>query len=256
MIGATLNVLVEKMTPHDSMVGLDLWETFFLTFRLFTTPESLLEALKLRYDLLAPQQMPMTPATIRLWNERKVMPVRLRIFNFLKTWLESYWCSESDDPIFDALVLFIKERISRSFPVESPRLLDLVKKTRSLEASVAIGHSALGPMLSFDRSKHGSPTSPLYGNAFFNTSATTALPPTPIMNKQLFNNLRTGQTSINITDFHALELARQLTLMESSLYCAITPEDLLHSGKKKVASLKGHEHAFQPHHRLGGRQHS
>jgi hypothetical protein len=58
------------------------------------------------------------------------------------------------------------------------------------------------------------------------------------MNKQLFNNLRSGQTSINITDFHALELARQLTLMESSLYCAITPEDLLESGKRKVASLK------------------
>jgi hypothetical protein len=182
--------------------------------------------------------MPVTPETMRLWNERKVMPVRLRIFNLLKTWLESYWRNESDDCILDALILFIQERLSRSFPVESPRLLDLIKKSGSLEASTGIGHGAFGRVVSSDRFKHGSPTSPLYGNAFFNTSATTNLPPTPIMNKQLFNNLRSGQTSINITDFHALELARQLTLMESSLYCAITPEDLLESGKRKVASLK------------------
>jgi hypothetical protein len=116
MIGATLEVLVEKMTPHDTMVDLDFWETFFLTFRLFTTPQSLLKALELRYELSAPQQMPVTPETMRLWNERKVMPVRLRIFNLLKTWLESYWRNESDDCILDALILFIEERLSRSFP--------------------------------------------------------------------------------------------------------------------------------------------
>ncbi len=236
--GATLEVLVERMTPHDAMVDLDFWETFFLTFRLFTTPALTLEALELRWDVSPPVQMPLVTETIRLWNEHKVMPVRLRIFNFLKTWLEIYWLKEFDDDILDTLRIFVKERLSRSFPVESSRVMELIRAKAAKETSPFPHHRAFAMVRSSDRFKTSGPTSPLYGNTFFNAAVATKLPPTPIMNKQLFNNLRAGNSAIHITDFHALELARQLTLMESNLYCAISPEDLLQTGKKKVASLK------------------
>lgn len=237
-VGATLEVLIEKMTPHDSLVDVDIWETFFLTFRLFTTPILVLETLELRWDVSPPLQMPIITETILLWNERKVMPVRLRIFNFLKTWLEVYWRQDSDDDILGALTTFVQERLSRSFPVESSRLMELINLNTARDTATSSSNRAFTKVRSTDRFKTGGPTSPLYGNAFFNAAVATTLPPTPIMNKQLFNNLRFGNTAIHITDFHALELARQLTLMESSLYCAISPEDLLQTGKMKVASLK------------------
>ncbi len=69
-------------------------------------------------------------------------------------------------------------------------------------------------------------------------SMSSTLPPTPIINQKLHNNLRNKSLSINITEFDALELARQFTLMESKLFVQILPEDLLMTGKKSIPQLK------------------
>ncbi len=235
--GASLDVLVEKLTPHDTVIDAEVMETFFLTFRLFTTPARLLQALELRYDLSPPARMPLIPETIRIWNERKVTPVRLRIFKLLKTWLEAYWNDESDVDTLEDMSMFIRERLSWAFPSESPRLLALVSSYRSGDTP-RVANRAFSRVRSSDRFSASSPTSPLYAAGFFNATAMTGLPPTPIMGKQLFNNLRSGSAGIVVTDFHALELARQLTLMESKLYCAITADDLLQTGRKKIPSLR------------------
>jgi len=42
--------------------------------------------------------------------------------------------------------------------------------------------------------------------------------------------------SILITDFDALELARQMTIMENNLYLAIQPLELLETGQQGVKS--------------------
>jgi hypothetical protein len=46
------------------------------------------------------------------------------------------------------------------------------------------------------------------------------------------------QPNILVTDFDTTELARQLTVMESKLFAAVAPEDLLQTGKKSVPELK------------------
>lgn len=53
-----------------------------------------------------------------------------------------------------------------------------------------------------------------------------------MMTKTLLTALRAKNfASISITDFDTLELARQLTIMECNLYCAIQPEEILETGQ-------------------------
>lgn len=52
------------------------------------------------------------------------------------------------------------------------------------------------------------------------------------MTRALLANLRNRNwNTIVITDFDALELARQLTIMEITLYCKILPEEVLECGE-------------------------
>jgi hypothetical protein len=61
--------------------------------------------------------------------------------------------------------------------------------------------------------------------------------PRPTMTKTLLAALRSKNfASILITDFDALELARQMTIMENNLYLAIQPLELLETGQQGVKS--------------------
>lgn len=218
LIGATLDVLVEKLTPHDTLVDPAFLDTFFLTFRLFTTANKLLQALEVRFDLSPPASMPINDATIRLWNERKLTPIRLRVLNFLRLWLDAHWKQQDRDAV-QPMLEFVDERLCKAFPNDSPRLRELIVKLGEGQTPVKKHSRKL--------SKTFSPTS----------FASPPPPPTPILNRALFGALRTGAKGISVTDFDALELARQLTLKESALFQAIAPEDLLQTGKRKVPSL-------------------
>ena len=57
--------------------------------------------------------------------------------------------------------------------------------------------------------------------------------PRPIVTKTLVSNLRSRNfASISITDFDCLELARQLSIMESNVFCAIQAEEILEGGQE------------------------
>ena len=43
---------------------------------------------------------------------------------------------------------------------------------------------------------------------------------------------------VPIIEFDTLELARQLTIFESKLFCRVLPEDLLQTGKKTIPELR------------------
>ena len=212
IIGASLAVLVEKMTPHDVPPEPTFWQTFFFTFRLFTTPTDLLSSLMTRYDLLPPAHTAFGERERAIWIERKVVPVRLRIYNLLKAWLETHWRQDTDDVILDTLQIFVTEVIARTLPAMAPRLQAVIRKRLS------------GPLTALSE-----PERPLLGG----------LPPTPIISKSLNSMLQKNtSTNIPITEFDTLELARQLTLLESKLFCCVSPEDLLQTGKKTIPELK------------------
>lgn len=66
-----------------------------------------------------------------------------------------------------------------------------------------------------------SPTTPL------STTPLTDIP-RPELNKAVMNQLRARQFgNVSLLEFSPIEMARQLTLLESRLYCALPPEELI-----------------------------
>ncbi|OAX37080.1 ras GEF [Rhizopogon vinicolor AM-OR11-026] len=216
LVAATIEVLFERMTPHDSLVDPAFSAVFFLTFRLFTTPLALVETIIDRYNIMPPPDL--SEDELRIWQQRKGIPIRLRVSNFLKTWLEMYWRPGVDDVALPHLSSFTRDALLHYFPTPSQRILDLISMRQDSNTSLVSPKSerVRDPGMSINPPSH-SPSEI----------------PRPTMTKALLATLR-GKNfdSVAVTDFDALELARQLTIMECNLYCAIQPEEVLETGQE------------------------
>lgn len=248
--GATLSCLIERMTLHDQTIDPVFSSTFFLTFRMFTAPGELAEMLMARFSIEPPTNPKPTEADLQLWRDKKLTPIRLRVYNFFKTWLEMHWKPESDAVILHPLLKFTRETMTSAMPAPAARLVDLIqKRTIPLQGSATQGDVArprgLMRLASTEKLKAGKPI--LEGAPASATipGAFSSLPPSPIVSKALYALLRTPPyvpTSIN--DFDPTELARQFTILESKLYCAILPEELISqeygqkSSPKKVSNIR------------------
>jgi hypothetical protein len=221
--GGTLMCLVERMTLHDTTIDPNFANTFFLTFRLFTTPIELAEILFRRFDLKQPTAHPMTPAAVKSWTDSKATPIRLRIYNFFKTWIEVYWQHESDQTIVQPLLDFARGPLSKKMPSVAQRLIDLVQKRCVPTPAATGGARPLHRAQSTERLKSG---------RF--SEAPAGLRPAPITSKSFLGSLRSAAPSaMRLLEVDPLELARQLTILESKLYCKIRPEELLGPGLGK-----------------------
>ncbi|KZT11896.1 ras GEF [Laetiporus sulphureus 93-53] len=219
LVGATLAALVERMTPHDTLVEPSFAAVFFMTFRLFTTPAELLEVIIVRYNTAPPPGLP--EANVRFWQQRKGLPVRLRVHNFIKAWLEIHWRPETDNVVLPTLLNFTHEGLSFMFPHPAQRIFELIGQWQMKGGETAASTKV-------ERvSNVGIPTIP--------HTVPPSEAPRPVITKALLNALKNGNFgSVFITDFDALELARQLTTVESALYCAIRPEEILEMGQENA----------------------
>ncbi|KAJ7644234.1 ras guanine nucleotide exchange factor domain-containing protein [Roridomyces roridus] len=217
IVGATIDVLVEKMTPHDSLVDPAFSAVFFLTFRLFSSPLELVDTIIRRYNLLPPNGISMED--LQLWQQRKGIPVRLRVSNFIKIWVDIYWRPGVDDVALEPLATFTDEGLGMMFPGPAQRIQDLIELRRQTSQSVT------SPMNERTRDPGMSINPP-------SASVPIGEIPRPIMTKTLLANLRSKNfAAVAITDFDPLELARQLTIMECNLYCCIQPVEVLETGQ-------------------------
>ncbi|EPQ26580.1 uncharacterized protein PFL1_06906 [Pseudozyma flocculosa PF-1] len=251
--GATLNALVGKMTPHGSTVDATVSGAFFLCFRLFTSPGELLEALVTRFDLQPSDDVKANEADLANWRDRVLVPVRLRVLNFLKSWLESHWHPPTDQAILERLIAFTQQAGTGALTKPAQRLEELARKrlaTKASKANVLVGNQrgpgSLQRIISSEGLKSGSAalamtdTSQMYAPSAFARGGPA--PPASIVSKALLSNLRSDNLQkVNIMDFDPLELARQLTIVDSKLYCAIQPEELLGSKftKETLAAAGG-----------------
>ncbi|KAJ3932512.1 MAG: ras guanine nucleotide exchange factor domain-containing protein [Lentinula lateritia] len=216
LVGATLAVLVEKLTPHDSIVDPAFSAVFFMTFRLFCTPLEVVEALIARYNLVPP--LGLSHDDVLVWQQRKGLAVRLRVSNFIKLWLDLYWRPTPDDSALPMLEAFTRNGLMTMFPGPAERIIDMIYGRKEQKDS---GFSPKG-----DRSR----------DPGMSLNPPSAPPPSeiprPLMTKTLLSALRSRNfAAISITDFDPLELARQMTIMESRLYGQIMPEEILESGQ-------------------------
>lgn len=270
--GATLSALVERMTPHDTTIDATFATAFFLCFRLFTTPMELLETLEARYNMRPSAKVELDADEYTRWMEIKVAPVRLRVFNFFKTWLEAHWNPPTDFVILDRLIDFIRTSMTHSLHRPGQRLADLALKRQAAGDSPAgkqisfptaatvklpsKNHPAsLKRMVSTDRVKSvgvnggatmsalssggmPSPLSEVPSMYAMGKTSSGGPAPTPIVSKALLSQLRvTPLPRINIIEFDATELARQLTILESKIYCSIQPEELIGQEFSKKAGV-------------------
>jgi hypothetical protein len=210
--GGSLPALVERLTTHESTPDALFVSTFYLTFRLFCTPVALTEALIDRFDYVG--EAPHIAA-----------PVRLRTYNVFKGWLESQWRDETDREALALIKQFAEQRLTAVLPSAGKRLFDLAEK-------VSVIDGALVPRLVSSMSKTSSSLAQL-------VPADTPIPASAISRSQmnLLTNWKIGGTSPSILDFDPLEIARQLTMKQMSLFCSIMPEELLGSRWTKFGGV-------------------
>ncbi|KAL7944558.1 ras guanine nucleotide exchange factor domain-containing protein [Trichoderma barbatum] len=201
--GGTLPALVERLTTHEATPDATFVSTFYLTFRLFCTPVQLTEALIDRFEYA--EESPQTSG-----------PVRLRVYNAFKGWLESHWRDQADRDALTLIIPFAEDRLNAVLPSAGSRLLELANRVS--------GEGALVPRLVSSMGK----TSTAIGQY-----VPAELPlPSSVISKGQQNSLQSfkaGGASPTILDFDALELARQLTVMQMNIFCSILPEELLAS---------------------------
>ncbi|KDN46617.1 ras GEF [Tilletiaria anomala UBC 951] len=240
LIGATLQALVEKLTPHDTTVDPTFSNAFAMCFRLFTTPQSLCDAMVARYHVVPPADVELSEEERKLFEQRKVLPVCLRVVNFLRNWLEVHWQPSTDAVILEGVVQFAKAQEQPALQRAVSRLADLAQRRLSAGAATKVqmmisasrGPGSLTRVVSADHVKREGPLASLTNlSSMYSPQAfpkNGPAPPAPIVSKALLSHLRQiNPHMVNVLDFDALELARQLTVMESKLYCAILPEELL-----------------------------
>ena len=202
--GGTLQALVERLTTHDSTPDSMFVSTFYLTFRLFATPIELAKALIDRFEYVGE-------------SPHIAGPVRLRVYNVFKGWLESHWRNLSDLEALSLIESFAEEMLGRVLPGAGRRLLELARKASSID----------GPLVPRQVSSMGKTSTSIAQYI----PADTPLPVTT-MSKSSINalkNWKMGGSPPTILEFDPLELARQLTIKEMTIFCSIMPEELLGS---------------------------
>lgn len=201
IVGGTLAALVEKLTSQHGPPEPEYNTAFLLTFRLFTNAVELTEALITRFEYAGDCNTDSSPA-------------RLRVYNFFKTWLESHYLPENDASALKIIHKFAIEKLSPQFSGPGQRLAELIKKASQIKVTSTANQlvSAVGKTcvsLSTDYEK-------------------TIIPHANINREQLY--LLTGGAytkKLSLLDLDSVEIARQLTIVESKRFCAIQPHELL-----------------------------
>ena len=188
--GGTLPALIERLTLHD---GLDsnFIATFLLTYRSFTTTRELFTYLFHRFTIQPP--MGLDPEELEVWTEKKLTPIRLRVFNIIKSWLENFYLEDEAD---DREALSMIKEFSGSAAMKDTmsfaavQLIKLVEKREQSEGA--------------------------FRKMVLNLTTQAPAPITP-------RNLK----KIKFLELDPLEFARQLTIMEAHVYNKIRPVECL-----------------------------
>lgn len=214
--GGTIRALVEQLTLHDRLIS-EFNTALLLTFRSFTDASVLLELLIERFLIQPPEGL--TQDEFKIWCDKKQRPIRLRVVNVIKTWLDTYWFEDDCDELtpqariklFESLGKFCTMLQSQKFPGAN-LLTALVEKRKANKEP-----------------------------SFKRTVITSSKPsPHPLLPKNL--------KKIKLSDIEPEELARQLCIREFKLFVVISSHECLrracsgrnksgHSGQQRIGDF-------------------
>ncbi|KAH7336924.1 ras guanine nucleotide exchange factor domain-containing protein, partial [Rhizoctonia solani] len=193
--GGTLPALIERLTMHDQMDA-QFIDAFLMTYKSFTTTEELCQLLVERFWIQPPEGL--SPTELEDWTERKQKPARVRVVNiFRKMMLDPSIFDKSDSQILDKIKNFAMQIMDDVPPAK--QLIMFVDRIQTQGDAV--------------------------GRKYTVTNMSNA--PPSILPKQ-------GKR-LKLLDIEPLELARQLTLLESKQYNAIKPIECLARARDEPA---------------------
>ncbi|KAJ2744418.1 hypothetical protein GGI20_002990 [Coemansia sp. BCRC 34301] len=187
--GSTLPALVERLVAHD-VSDPNFVSTFLLTYHSFTMTPELFENLFRRFLILPPPGL--LEHELVDWTERKLKPVRLRVYNLFKTWLEQHYVEQVEgDPLgLEMLREFACTTMAEHMSNAAEQLVRLIDKRRASQGGLRkmvpnMPHAAPGPILPRSLSR------------------------------------------LRLLDISPQELARQFTLIDSNLFNKVRPIECL-----------------------------
>lgn len=258
LIGATLQALVDRMTPADVIGDPKLQSHFLLTFRLFATPSELVDAIIHRFNYpiggvpTTENESPMASTGSLSETQRGHIAdvVHLRVLNFVKEWTRGHWYPPHDQEALPKLLAWFRELAAGS----NPKVTGTAKRMLpTLEEMSAMGSTTAGSNTDTVRDRldrmratvrlRDTKTALAMATMSSGVSPTTPISATPApeaprpLNKSVMNQLKARQFgTISILEFSPVETARQLTILENRLYCELPPEEVIEidiSGRKK-----------------------
>ncbi|KAJ2454862.1 hypothetical protein GGF42_003536, partial [Coemansia sp. RSA 2424] len=187
--GSTLPALVERLVAHD-VSDPNFVSTFLLTYHSFAMTPELFENLFRRFLILPPPGL--LEHELVDWTERKLKPVRLRVYNLFKTWLEQHYVEQVDgDPLgLEMLREFACTTMAEHMSNAAEQLVRLIDKRRASQG----GLRKMVPNM-----PHAAPA--------------------PILPRSL--------SRLRLLDISPQELARQFTLIDSNLFNKVRPIECL-----------------------------
>ncbi|CAO3598684.1 unnamed protein product [Absidia cylindrospora] len=271
LVGASLQALIEIMTCHEDSPDQLFLRSFFYNFRLFTDPETLARILMDRFNLEPPvhpdTEEPLTTEEQELWESDVHVPVQLRVYNVIKDWFEAYFDIGQDKKAAQLLLSFAKTDMEAAMSMPAKRMTELIelKLMTPTTAELETQKSSAESTYPLDHHQtHDSNVSISVSVAAAPLPSSTAS--TPIRNafrralnshhhhhnqpsfsthpqqhrhhhhdNHHHNETGSHLSSVSIHRMDPQEIANQLTLMESTLFCQIPPSELMAAQKKKSA---------------------
>lgn len=119
------NIHIHSLT-HSPHPDTNFTGPFLMMFHQFSTAPHFFQALVHRYNIQPPPTL--TSDDHKLWVDKKQTPIRLRVANILRSWLEHHWIDELDDIVLDKIQDFAKEVMLASQPVLAGRIMECVHR--------------------------------------------------------------------------------------------------------------------------------
>lgn len=250
VIGLKLDRLIQRLTS-DSFPAAALAKSFLLTYRLYMSPSDLVSALEARWNADGP---PAPDGSSKLTNAQlqstHLTPSRLRLITLVKQWAFKHGSDDFDDGVVRNLLFSFAAKMERSGVLNLTRDIEaaLFKQRASIDHSVNSTPSSSAPTSL--KMKNGVPHLPAQkrqenNSDALSSSGTLAVP------LQSATNMSSSMSSFDalqdnddeeaeptppayvppigaeLFDFHPLELARQITIIEKAYLDALRPQEML-----------------------------
>ncbi|KAF7297796.1 hypothetical protein MKEN_01403300 [Mycena kentingensis (nom. inval.)] len=189
----TVPAMVERLTAHEQGDPTFI-KAFLMTFKSFTSVDDLFDLLVQRFWIQPPAKL--APAEREEWGRLKQHIIQARVLNTFKSMIV-------DDDVLEKDDLFILERIKEFVTTEEVARFPAAKQLTILIERAQKGGDSMIKMV----------------------TAPQGLPPQPIVPKT--------NKKLKLLDIEPLELARQLTIMESQLYQRIRPMECLQRAREQ-----------------------